>query len=315
MTSESMRMLFRPSLSQLITLGAVLYLTTACHSTSFAENQSSPPSHSPQPIASPQVGNSTESLFVQGQQRTAFLHVPQSYRPKQAVPLVLVFHGYGGQGKGTDQSTGFSTLADQAGFIVAYPDGLDKRWRIGTDDDIAFTSALIRQIQQRYQIDSRRIYVTGISNGGFLVQQLACRLPNQIAGFASVAATLPDGLQSACPTQAPTSMLMINGTDDRKVPWNGGNRPYGSILSVPNSVKFWQQKNGCSAIAMTQNLTARVQRDRFTQCRAGAEVELVTLKGAGHLFPRGGGSADALIDGSREIWQFFQRHSLNRPMN
>lgn len=293
-------------LSRLVVPAAML-LITACHSTSLAQNRTAPIERSPQPTA-PRIGNSVESIVIQGQPRTAFLHVPESYRAK-AVPLVLVFHGYGGQGKDTAQSTGFSTLSDQGGFIVAYPDGLDKRWSVNTDDDVEFTSALIRQLQQRYRIDSRRIYAAGISNGGFLVQRLACQLPDRIAAFASVVATVPNGLAQLCQTQLPTSMLMINGTDDRKVPWSGGLRPYGSILSVPDSIKFWQQKNGCSQSVNTQNLTARVQRDRYTQCRAGAEVELVTLKGVGHLYPRGGGGANGLIDGSREIWQFFQRHS------
>lgn len=285
-------------------LGAlILMFVTACRTESFAQKPiaASPP---PQRL---QTGDTTASIIVQGQQRTYTLHVPKSYRSAQAMPLVVVFHGYGGQGKNLAQSTGFNALADQQGFIVAYPDGIDRRWRIATGEDVTFTAELISQLQHRGAIDPHRTYVAGISNGGFLVQQLACQLPDRITAFASVVATLPSDLQSSCRPSAPISMLMMNGTDDPKVPWTGGVRPYGSILSVPETVRFWQRHNQCSTPAKVQVLNSRVQIDRAS-CPSGAEVELVALKGVGHLFPRGGGGANSLIDGSREIWQFFQRH-------
>jgi polyhydroxybutyrate depolymerase len=104
---------------------------------------------------------------------------------------------------------------------------------------------------------------------------------------------------------------MINGTDDRKVPWRGGSLPYGRILSVPASIDFWRQQNQCSGAAKVRSLNPRVQIDQYANCKNGAEVELVTLKGAGHLFPRGGGGANSLINAGQEIWNFFDRHRSN----
>ena len=138
------------------------------------------------------------------------------------MPLVLVFHGYGGQGKDLARSTGFNDLADNQGFLVAYPNGLVRRWEIDSDNDVNFTAELIKQIQQQAKISPKRIYAVGISNGGFLVQRLACKLPRPIAAFASVVATLPANLMSDCQSRFPVSILMINGTNDLKVPWSGG---------------------------------------------------------------------------------------------
>ena len=87
-----------------------------------------------------------------------------------------------------------------------------------------------------------------------------------------------------------------------------GVRPYGSILSVPDTVRFWQKHNQCSDTATRKELNPRVQIERYAACQQGAEVELVTLKGVGHLFPRGGGGSNSLVNGSLEIWRFFQKH-------
>lgn len=302
-------------------LAAALSGMTACRSDSAAQSRApiaTPPARSAQrptphlPAAQP--GDQTGTIVVQGQSRTYVLHTPQQYRRDRRFPLVLAFHGYGSQGKDLAASSGLNQVADQQGFLVAYPDGLERRWNVASGfigvDDLAFTTALIDHLQTRRAIDPARIYATGVSNGGFWVQRLACDMSDRIAAFASVAATLPGQLKVLCHPPAPVPILMMNGTDDRKVPWQGGELPYGSILSVPATIEFWRQQNGCSTPAASQALNSRVQIDRYTACRAGAEVELVTLKGAGHVFPRGGTGANQLLNGSQEIWQFLQRHRL-----
>jgi polyhydroxybutyrate depolymerase len=148
-----------------------------------------------------------------------------------------------------------------------------------------------------------------VSNGGFLVQRLACT-QNQIAAFASVVATFPGELQSSCDRETPSSMLMINGTDDRKVPWSGERAVYGWIMSVPDSINFWRQHNGCTGKEVKQILNARVEISRYHNCRNNSEVELVALKGVGHVWPRGGFGSQQLLNGSEEIWNFFQRNAL-----
>ncbi len=294
----------------------LIAISTGCRNQATAES-----SQSPTPISKPsrstaRPGNEVGTLVHQGQPRTYVLHTPKSYRSDRPLSIVMAFHGYGSQGKDLAASSGLNDLADQQGFLVVYPDGLDRRWNLTRSlfsqvDDVGFVSALIDRLTQIRAVDSRRIYAMGVSNGGFLVQRLACEPSSRIAAFASVVAALPESLQTSCKSSRPVSMLMMNGTADRKVPWQGGRMLYGSLLSVPASIEFWQQRNQCSTKSRIKRaVNDRVDIDRYPNCQAGSEVELVTLKGAGHLFPRGGSGSNSLINGSEEIWTFFQRHPL-----
>jgi polyhydroxybutyrate depolymerase len=288
--------------------------TSACHSQSIQESS---PAKTSLVATTPTArkGGETGELTHQGRQRTYYLYTPKTYNPNRPMPLVIALHGYGGQGKDLAANTGFSELAEQKGFIIAYPDGIERRWDVVSNplfgvDDVSFIAALIDHLTQIRAIDRRRIYATGVSNGGFLVQRLACEQNSQIAAFATVVATLPSQVRSQCHPARPVSLLMINGTADRKVPWNGGNLPYASIVSVPGTLNFWLEHNQCPGQELRQNPNQRVEISRFHNCLGGSEVELVTLKGVGHVWPRGGSGSTQLLNGSQEIWNFFQRHPL-----
>ena len=295
-------------------------LLSACHSHAIAERD---PQKVTTTISNPstQAGDGTGSLLIQGQPRTYLLHTPKSYQVGQPLPLVLAFHGYGSQGRDMERETGFSDLAEQQRFLVVYPDGLERRWNVVVNpdsadtDDVTFVSALIEHLAQIRTIDRKRIYAVGVSNGGFLVQQLACKSAQKpvIAAFATVASTLLEPLESVCHPPVPVSVLMINGTADQKVPWEGGERPYGSLLSVPATVQLWRQHDRCpDNPPVTLHPNQRVEIERYLNCQKGAEVELVRLKGAGHIWPRGGTGANHLLNGGQESWSFFQRHPVRR---
>ncbi len=305
------------TIAQGILLLMLVSLSTGCRNQATAEGSKSPtPVSKPFTQSSARPGNEVGTLTYQGQPRTYVLHTPTSYRSNRPLAIVIAFHGYGSQGKDLAASSGLNDLADQQGFLAVYPDGLDRRWNLSQSlfsqvDDVGFVSALIDHLTQIRAVDPRRIYAMGISNGGFLVQRLACEPSSRITAFASVVATLPESLRSDCKASRPVSMLMMNGTADRKVPWQGGRMFYGSILSVPASIEFWQHHNQCnSKSGIKRAVNDRVDLDRYPNCQAGSEVELVTLKGVGHLFPRGGSGQNSLINGSQEIWTFFQRHPL-----
>ncbi|XGV99983.1 MAG: PHB depolymerase family esterase [Leptolyngbya sp. BL-A-14] len=304
--------------ARMIPLSMAIAIGLAACQVPSGKQESSSPSDAASAAQPVKLGDTTGALSHEGQQRTYHLYTPKSYRADRPVPLVLAFHGYGSQGKDLANGSGFNEIAEQNGFIVVYPDGIDRRWNplhkfLTGVDDVGFVPALIDHIKRTRSIDARRVYAVGVSNGGFLVQGLACEPSSQIAAFATVVATLPSQLQNSCKPPTPVPMLMINGTDDRKVPWQGGNLGYGSILSVPGTIDFWQRHNNCAASAQVKQLTGdRVEIARYPNCKGGAEVELVTLKGVGHVWPRGGSGTSSLINGSKEIWTFFQRHSLRQ---
>ena len=268
-------------------------------------------------------------LLAQGRLRTYYLHTPKSYKPGRQMPLVLMFHGSHGSGNSIANVTRFNDLADKRGFIAVYPNGIDHYWRDASDgssavNDVSFVTALIKHLEEIRSIDRQRIYATGFSNGGMLTQTLACKLSDRIAAFASVAGTLPANLASDCKPKVPVSVLMINGTGDRAVPYRGG-RIGGigrEVVSIPQTVDLWQQHDGCASKVMQlphkiAHNPDGVEISRYLGCRGGSEVVLVTVKQGGHAWP-GSASQDvgqyrgniSGINASQVIWDFFQRHTL-----
>lgn len=326
--------LFLPkgSLVRLLSI-LLLGLLAACHAKpaikalSLSEQLPTTPTPklttTPSPSAQPLRNNDISGeLFDQQHRRTYYLYTPKSYQPNHPLPLVLAFHSYGKQGRDMAATTTLNRLAEQKGFIVVYPNAINKQWDVDGHaqtrvDDAAFVSALIAHITKIRAIDSHRIYATGSSDGGLLVQRLACQKPSQIAAFASVAASLPVQLQPSCQTKTPVSVLMINGTADPAIPWEGGKPPkvqigpYLSIPSIPQVIDFWRQHNGCPSKAQVKQLSgSRVEVSRYPGCRAGSEVALVTLKGGGHIWPGGGSGKSEFLDAGQVVWDFFKGHAL-----
>jgi polyhydroxybutyrate depolymerase len=277
------------------------------------------------------LGESSGELNNQGYLRTYKLYTPSYYNANRPMPLVMVFHGHDGTGASIADVTRFNDLAEQKGFIVVYPDGIEQNWNLrgassGKVDDVSFTTALIDRLQQIRNIDSRRIYATGFSKGAIFAQDLACEIPDRIAAFASVAGALPVRLQPKCQPNTPISMLMINGTKDLAVYYQGDVKTKrGALISVPETVNFWRSLDKCTSPAQVKQLPDPNPRDRFqvksshySDCSGSSEVMLTDIVYGGHSWP-GGASQDpnqiqfnAAIGYSATdaIWEFFQRHSL-----
>ena len=182
-------------------------------------------------------GLTTHTLEVDGITRTYHLHVPPGLGPAPA-PLVLVFHGGGGTGPGTERLTRFTALADREGFLVALPEGIEKNWNDGREftgsrahrdhvDDVAFVTALIDAIGRAHAVDPRRIYATGISNGGIFSHYVAAHLSARIAAIAPVVGGIADPPEAWLRPERPVSVLMLQGTRDPLVPYHGGAVAFG----------------------------------------------------------------------------------------
>jgi polyhydroxybutyrate depolymerase len=251
------------------------------------------------------------SLLNQGQNRTYYLHTPAA--ANRPLPLVVALHGTGTQGKDLAEKTALSQLADRAGFIVVYPDAIRQRWNVSgatPEDNVAFVHALIQQVQRERAIDPQRIYVVGLSNGGILAQKLACEAPDGIAAIATVAASLPNQFAARCQTKTPLPILMVNGTADTVVPWNGGavGRHPLAVPKIPEAIEFWRQHNGCKAPAQVTAVSEVVSVTAYSSCQA--EVMLVALQGAEHTWAGGGYGQSVFGDTTDRVWQFLQRQVL-----
>lgn len=277
-------------------------------------------------LAASRTGSVDQRLLVDGRQRSYRLHLPPGYRQGARAPLILAFHGRGGDGAWMEHLTGLSRLSDTAGFDVAYPDGLDKSWHYGSGpDDVAFVDALLAHLRRTLSVDDRRIYATGISDGGFFSQYLACRRPGALAAIAPVAASLTDGIAALCAATPPLPVAAVFGTADPIVPWAGKRTglPLLNFLSAPDSVAFWARHDGCAAVPSVQLLPdrdpadgTRVRQDTYRGCRPGTEVVFYAVLGGGHTWPGGAqflpagivGRTSRDVDASQRIWDFFAQH-------
>lgn len=286
-------------------------------------------------FAGPARGATTpQSIEHGGLTRTYLVHLPAGYDGKTALPLVLVLHGGGGDGAGTARLTGFSDVADREGFIVAYPDGVDRNWRDGREvvgqpevDDVGFLSALVEHLGRTYAVDPRRIYATGISNGALMSYTLACERAALFAAVGPVAGSMPEPLGPRCRPARPISIVQIHGTEDRFVPWDGGfviGGRRGRVLSVPDTIALWAGLDGCPTAPRTvqepdrdRGDGTRVRRTGWGPCRDGTEVALYTVEGGGHTWPGGlqylpvwivGRTSRDLV-ASAAIWAFFAAHT------
>jgi polyhydroxybutyrate depolymerase len=272
-----------------------------------------------------------------GLTRTYMTHVPSSYeKGSSRTALVLAFHGHGGEGAGMEKLSHLSEVADREGFIVVYPDGVDGGWNDGRQppgqntgvDDVGFTRDLVKAVESRYAIDPGRVYATGMSNGGFMCFRLACDAPDLIAAIAPVGALMGADLANRNTSTAPVSVLVVEGTDDPFVPWEGGAvgggfAGRGDALSAAGTIEYWVKLDGCSEKPESSPLQNNVPDDRtevstqiYRGGRNGTEVELITVDGGGHTWPNGWqylprriiGNTSTEIDASWTAWKFFDDH-------
>jgi polyhydroxybutyrate depolymerase len=277
----------------------------------------------------------TLSLVHGGATRSYILHVPPGARGRPA-PLIVVLHGGGGRAAQMSGFTGFDAIAAREGFVTLYPQGLNRSWNDGREfpgrntgtDDVGFILAAIEDAKRRGAlIDERRIFAAGISNGGFMAQRLACEASRVFAAVASVTATMPAATGERCRPDRPVSVLLLNGTADPLVPYEGGHvtgpfgmKTRGAIWSTDASMAFWARHNRCGGGVRHESLPDRDPGDRtrilrieHVGCR-GAEVALLRVEGGGHTWPGRVqylpasliGPVNRDIDGSEAIWAFFK---------
>jgi polyhydroxybutyrate depolymerase len=174
--------------------------------------------------------------------------------------------------------------------------------------------AVIDDISAHFPVDPRRIYATGISNGGILSYRLACEMADRLAAIDSVAGTqnLP-----GCAPSAPVAILHIHGTADQHLPFEGGYGPESlagvDFASVAESINFWLKADQCPAEARVE-VSGRVTHTTYAPCAAGTAVELYAIDGGGHAWPggiaawQGGDPPPMELSATDVLWSFFAAH-------
>ena len=238
--------------------------------------------------------------------RPITVHVSPGYEASTPAPLLVLLHGFGASGEIQSAYLGLEEPVDANGMLYVYPDGTENRigrrfWN-ATDaccagpvsdevDDSAYLAAVIAKVRSQYNVDARRIYVMGHSNGGFMSYRMACDHADVIAAVASIeGATFAD--PDACAPPEPVAALQVHGTKDGTIGYEGGKITGTAYPSATETVEMWAAYNGCS---LTPDDPAPPSRDIVTglppatvtayttDCEPGGAAELWTQPGGNHI--------------------------------
>ncbi|MBS1971763.1 MAG: prolyl oligopeptidase family serine peptidase [Bdellovibrionales bacterium] len=280
-------------------------------------------------------GDYTFSISFGGQPRYYKIHVPKIYNPKNPAPLLFVLHGGGGdmEIQATDKFYKQISKSEAIGFVAVFPNGTSAMksgklatWNAGNCcgqardnnvDDVGFIKEIYKTVSAQLNVDTKRVFATGMSNGGMMAYRLACEAPEIFRAVASVAGT--DNTKE-CKPKSPISILHIHAKDDDHVLFNGGAGEFSfrdksavtEFVSVPKTIEKWTQLEGCEAKSQRVIEMKGATCDRY-QCKKSAVQLCVTETGKhswpGGERPRGGsfvsGDPSKAISANDVMWDFF----------
>ena len=290
------------------------------------------------------------------------LHIPGGYAPSRPAPVVMAIHGGGANSKNmarlsspagnTEDEGSLNKVADRYGFVVVYPNGTSHRafrnvrtWNAGGGkngltcvseyacenniDDIGYFRTLLDDLKRAVNVDSTRIYATGISNGAAMSHRLACEFSDSIAAIAPVAGANQFSAVEPCSPPRAVSVLQIHGTDDRSWPYAGGKGgPLSKnhvFVAVPQTISEWVSRNGCNSKPVIERLPdadprdgTRVKMETYDNCRDRAEVVFYIIEGGGHTWPGGYqylaerivGKTSMDMNANEAMLKFFRKHAI-----
>jgi polyhydroxybutyrate depolymerase len=270
------------------------------------------------------------ALEIDGRMRHYVLVLPPTYYShSENLPLVVALHGGGGSARQMERMYGLNEKAASAGFVLLYPEGVRSDGPLGARtrnagrcceyatannvDDVAFISALIDRIVADFSIDNKRVYVTGMSNGGMMAYRLACELSHKIAAIAPVSATL---MANTCNPERAVPVLHIHSLLDAKVPYEDGIGIRGyNFAPVDSALQVMAANAGCSNTPETVD-DGKVIITRWTDCENGVSIESYATHDGGHSWlgstehPAWADEPSKYVSANDLIWEFFERFEL-----
>ena len=264
------------------------------------------------------------SIQVTGQQRTYILATPQASGP---LPTLIFLHGKGSSALKA-RYMGFEQLGEREHFVTVLPDGLGGEWNVfppGFRDrsglftngaDNTFIKQLVADLVRRGVADPNRIYLSGISNGGVMALRMACDAPELFAAIGVFLASMPDYAGQDCHPTKPIALMMVNGTADPIMPYDGGSTAAGlKIWGTERTVTFFRKLNGCTMAPKRSEMgqldyggTPPTVVDRWAGC-SGAPIVLYSVVGGGHRPPGGPGTGGG-FGTVQTLWDFFHDKTM-----
>jgi len=275
-----------------------------------------------------QSGNTiVDSIKSNNTFRQYRLYIPSNYTGTTPIPLIINLHGYTSNATQQQLYSNFMPIADTAGFLMVYPQGVNEPngypfWNAGLGsisyvNDTLFLNQLIDSLSLLYNIDLNKVFMTGLSNGGFMSHYMACFCNRKITAIASVAGTFFT-FWPVCNPGKIVPMMHIHGTSDPTVPYYGNS----TMLSADSTVKRWVQKNGCNPVASyslvpdinTSDASTAEHYRFFINGNTKSIVEFFKINNGAHTWPGSPfiiGTTNQDINASAEIWRFFRQFSAN----
>jgi polyhydroxybutyrate depolymerase len=276
----------------------------------------------------------SDSIVVDGIQRTYILNLPPNYYDSSGFSLVIAMHGGGGSASQFESTNLLTEKANAANFIVVYPEGVEstgilkaRTWNAGTCcdysvvkniNDVKFISTLIDKLVLKYKINAKKVYATGHSNGGMMAYRLACELSTKIAAIAPNSTTM---VALTCNPSRPMPILHMHSVLDTNVPYKGGAGSgigtQGLVFpSVDSVLNVWSLKNTCINTAQVIVNDANYKFTKWTNCNGNVTMQYYLTKDGGHSWPGGlagsiiGDPPSKVINANNLIWEFFQQYQL-----
>ena len=269
-----------------------------------------------------------DSIEVDGLDRSFLVNVPKQYKNDSPVPLVIVLHGTGGQAGQSERDYRWTEKSNTENFIVVYPEGMQntgrlklRSWNAGrcchyameeNIDDVKFIKQLIEELSAKYSIDRKRLFITGISNGGMLAYRLGCEMADQISAIASVSGNLLTS--KPCESSQSIPLLHIHSKLDTKVPYEGGIGLGGYYFPPADSgLQIFVRRNGCvnDPVVVEQ---PEYRLAQWEECDGNSVVQSYLLYDGGHSWPGGlrptprSDAPSTAINATDVIWEFFKQH-------
>ncbi len=287
------------------------------------------------------AGDHARTITVGELQRRYRAYIPAKYDATKPTPVIVVFHGGGGNPESMVRLTGMNAKANEAAFIVVYPYGTGPDPERGLTfnggeccgsamqkkiDDVGFARALLDDLAKVANVDANRVFATGLSNGGIMAHHVASELSDRIAAIAPVGGPL---MMPAPNAKRAVSVMHFHGTGDEFAPFKGGfgkGGPGGKgvmdFRSVEHTIQSWVKANGCTAeptiVALPDKVNdgMKVTRKTWSGGRDGSEVVLIEITSGGHTWPGMDPPVAMLGKSTKDIsandlmWEFFQKHPL-----
>ena len=272
--------------------------------------------------------NST--LKIGNLERTYTVVLPSNYYSStKSFPVLIAMHGGGGSAKQMEDSYGLKEKAEEEKYIIVYPDGVQsdgilkvRTWNAGLCceyamekdiDDVGFLSQMIDKIHKNYKSNPKRVYATGMSNGGMMAYRLACEISNKIAAIAPVACTMVT--ISECKPKFSMPVIQFHSILDKNVPYNGGIGIRGiNYPAVEKGLATWGTLNNCKNIGKVLKDDQNFKLTEWTSCNSQTEIQYYLTKDGGHSWPgapivrAGADEPSEVLNANQLIFDFFRKY-------